>query len=250
VAALEAIAPGTPPVREAHFKALHDTDPAVRKAGATYSKVPADDPVVAALVTALGDQNDDVRRAVAGSLATILFEHPAVVPALLKALRADTQRKNVVDALAEHFESTSDSAEFRRVRGDLSRLRTVLAAAIPGLEESHSLKNTEIGPTVFNLLGRIVSFSRMSRDADLRKTVEPALAIYVQGLKESDPAVIKAVLGRLSGIPIRRAEIASALQKFLERTDLAPKDRETAEAALKAQTTLTASEPKMRSSSE
>jgi HEAT repeat protein len=250
VAALEAIAPGTPPVLEAHMKALRDTDPAVRKAGATYSKVPTDDSVVSALVTALGDQNEEVRLAVAGNLTTILFENPAVVPALLKGLRDDSQRATVVAALAKHFERNGDSQEYSRVRSDLSRLRTVLGAAIPALKESASLENKEIAPTVFNILGRIVSFSRLSRDADLRKAVEPAVEIYLQGLSQTDPAVLEEVLGRLDGIPIGRTEIVSALKRFLERTDLAPEDRETAEAALKAQTTPAQPESKKQSSSK
>ncbi len=121
---------------------------------------------------------------------------------------------------ATHLEKNSDSAEFSRARGDLPRLKATLGRAIPALREALSLRKTELNPLVFGLLGRIVSFSRLSRDGDLRKSVEPALQIYLQGLDESDSSIRDDVISRVGRIPIRREEIISALSKLLERTDL------------------------------
>jgi HEAT repeat protein len=237
VEALEAIAPGTPAVLQAHLNALRDVDPAVRKAGADFKKVPADDSVVSALATALGDANDEVRLKVADSLMMVLFSHQEVVPALFKALGNDAQHKTVLAAMRSHFEKTSDSADFSRARGDLPRLRATLGRAIPTLRDALSLRNAELNPVVFGLLGRIVSFSRLSRDGDLRKSVEPALQIYLQGLDENDPSIRDEVIRRIDGIPIRREEIVSALNRFLERTDLSDEVRKNGLRALQAQNT-------------
>ena len=98
----------------------------------------------------------------------------------------------------------------------------------------------------FRLLGRIVSFLRLSRDEDLREAVEPALQVYLQGLDEDDPAIHKEVLGHLDAIPIRRPDIVAALQKFLQRSDLPAENRETALLALKAQTAAADSHTKQR----
>jgi len=235
VEAQEAIAPGTPLVLDVHLNALRDPDPTVRKAGGTFQQVPADDSVVSALETALGDANDDVRSTVAGSLTKVLFENPIVLPALLKAMRDNKQREAVVAALGNHLEKTSGSADFSRVRGDLSKLTATLGTAVPALSEALSLKNEEISPSVFSLLGRIVSFSRMSRDENLRKAIEPALQIYLQGLDQKDPSIREDVLGRLDAIPIGRADIVAALRKFLERSDLTAQERQAAQHALDAQ---------------
>jgi len=80
--ALEAIAPGSLPVLDAHRNALHDSDSQVRKTAVTFRRVPTDDSWVAALGSALGDQADDVRLAAGRSLVVMLFEHPAVIPTL------------------------------------------------------------------------------------------------------------------------------------------------------------------------
>jgi len=237
VEALDAIGPGAPAVLDAHLMALRDPDPAVRKAGATFRQAPVDDSVVSALETALGDPNDEVRTTVAGSLAKILFVNPMVVPALMKALADDRQKKGVAEALSNHLAQTSEEADFRRVRGNLPGLKAVLTRAMPAIGKTLSKKDEEIGPLVYGLLGRIVSFARQSRDADLRKAIEPALEIYLQGLDESTPAIREEVLGRLDAIPIRRDDIVRALHKFLEKPDLSPEDRQTADADLNAQST-------------
>jgi HEAT repeat protein len=225
-------------VLDAHLNALRDPDPAVRKAGASFQKVPADDSVVSALETALGDPSDEVRNKVAGSLTEILFSSSAAIPALFKALRDPTQRQAALEALANHLYYTADSADFSSARGNLSGLRATVRAAIPTLVEALSLKNEEITYVVFGLLGRIISLAGLSRDEDLRKAIEPALQVYLRGLDESDPYIRQEVLGRLGAIPIRRADVLSALQKFLERSDLSAEDRGTALLALR-----TGSEP-------
>jgi HEAT repeat protein len=234
VGALEAIAPGTPPVLAAHLNALRDPDPAVRKAGATFRKVPANNSIVSALETALGDPNDEVRNKVAGNLTEVLFSSSAVIPALFKALRDPTRRQTVLEALGNHLENTSDSAAFSRVRGDLAGLKTTLSSAIPAIVQVLSLHDDEISPLVYGLLGRIVSFSGLSRDADLRKAIEPALQVYLHGLDESIPAIREEVLGSLEEIPIRHADIVTALRKFLEKPDLTRDDRQSAVRALEA----------------
>jgi HEAT repeat protein len=241
IEALEAIAPGTPPVLDAHCNALHDPDPSVRTAAASFQKVPTDDSAISALESALGDPSDDVRLKVAASLTEVLFANPAVIPALLKALGDDRQRKAVVEALSLHFDKTSDQADFSRVRGNLAGLTATLKTAIPTIEQTLSLKNEEISPPVYGLLGRIVSFSSLSPDEDFRKVVEPALHVYLKGLDESTPAIREQVLDRIEAIPIRREDIVSALQKFLEKPDLSPSDRQTAVLALKEQSTPTGS---------
>jgi hypothetical protein len=178
-----------------------------------------------------------VRQQVASSLTQILFQNPAVIPALLKSLRDDAQRNAVLEALRNHLETTSATAEFSRVRTDLPKLKAVLGAAIPALVEAQSQNSDEISPAIFSLQGRVVSFSRVSRDGDLRKAIEPALQVYLRGRDESDPAIRSGVLGRLQGIPIRRTDIVAALKAFLERSDLSAEDRRAALLALQAQDT-------------
>ena len=151
--ALDAIAPGTPPVLDAHLNALRDREPAVRKAGASFKMVPADDSLVAALATALGDSDDEVRKRVADSLSAIVFANPAVVPVVLKALDDDRQRKTVMEALSNHLENTSDEADFSRVRGNLPALKATLGSVITALGGALAGKNEEIRPVVFGFLG-------------------------------------------------------------------------------------------------
>jgi HEAT repeat protein len=226
------IDPGTPPVLDAHLLALCDPDPAVRRAGARFKDVPADDTVVRALGTALGDPCDDLRLLAAGSLTEILFRNPAAIPALLKALSQDGSRQPVVEALANHLDIASDWADFD-TRASRAGLEAVLAAAITALDETLSLKNEEIGPVVFGLLGRIVAFSSFDSDQGRQMAIEPALQLYLEGLENSDPAVRKEVLDRLAAIPIGRADILAALNKFLERADHSAADRESALRAMK-----------------
>jgi HEAT repeat protein len=234
VGALEAIAPKTPAMLDAHMNALRDPDPAVREAGARFERVPADDSLVAALVTALGDPKEEVRTTVASSLTEILFRSRLVVPALLMAMRDDTQRKVVLEALRGHLSDTSDADELSRVRDDFAGLRATLAAAIPALKEALSSTDDEIRPLVFGLLGRIVTFSRQGRDEELRKAIEPALQLYLLGLDEKDPSIREEVIGRLAAIPIRRADSVAALTTFLERSELPEQERQNARRAMTA----------------
>ena len=240
--ALEAIAPGSPPVLDAHRNAMHDPDSRVRKAAVTFSATPIEDSWVAALGSALGDPADEVRLAAGRSLVAILFEHPAVIPTLVKALGDDKQCKTVQAALDEHLEKTTDTAEFGRVRGDLGKLQVTLGAAIPALQDALTLKNEEISGRVFSLLGRIVAFSR-GRNPELRKSIEPALETYLQGLNDSSHEIRQEVLSRIGAVPIRRVAIASALIGYLERSDLADEERQTAVTALAAQAVFADSTP-------
>ena len=112
--ALEAIAPGSRPVLDAHLSALHDHDPEVRRVAAGFQKVPADDSLVPALAAALSDPNDQVRQAAAVSLCEIMFESAPVIPALVKALGKDGQREGVLKALDEHLEKVSGRTDFGR----------------------------------------------------------------------------------------------------------------------------------------
>jgi HEAT repeat protein len=241
VRALEAIAPGTPPVLDAHVKALRDPDPRVREAAARFQDVPADDSVVSPLGSALADPNEKVRLVAAGSLTRVLFANPAVVPVLCKALGDRTRRTTVLETLGSHLETTSDWDDWVRAP-NLPGLKVTLGAAIPALTEALSLKDEAVSPVVFGLLGRILSFSAMSKNEELRKSIEPALQVYLNGLHESDPSIREEVLSRLDSIPIRRAEIVAALRKFLERSDQSAEDRESALLALKAQSAVAGSD--------
>jgi HEAT repeat protein len=233
--ALDAIAPSSRPVIDAHLGALRGPDSKVRAAAAAFPKVPADDPAVQALAAALADPSAEVRRAVAGSLTRILFENPAVITTLAKAMRDEVRRKDALQALDEHFEKTTDSADFGGVRGNPKGFEAALAAAIPALRELLSLKDEGTRLRAYAILGRIVAFARLARDEGLRKAIEPALEIYLKGLDEGDAEIRGEVLGRLDAVPIRRAEIVSALLRYLERSDQSAEDRAAALAALAAQ---------------
>jgi HEAT repeat protein len=246
LAALDAIAPASPPVLGAHLSALRDPDSAVRKAAATFQKVPLDDSLVTALGTALADSSDEVCQAVAGSLTAILFEKPAVVPILVKALRDDKQQKAVIGALDKDYERDPDSRGLSHFRVGVPELQAAVNVAIPVLRDALTVKNAEITARVFYLLGRISSFSAVTRNEDLRKAVEPALLSYLLGLEDSDPPVRQEVLARLDSIPIRRVEIVTALLKFLARSDQSPDDRKTAFAALAAQAAFSDSDANLR----
>jgi HEAT repeat protein len=244
--ALDAIAPGVPPVVNAHLSALQDTDPAVRKAAVTFPKVPLDDAVVSALGKALGDPSDDVRRAAAGSLTAILFESPAIVPILVNGLRDDRQRKAVVEALDKDYEQDPDSRGLGHFRTGIPGIQAAVNVAIPVLRDALAVKNNEISSRVLYLLGRIVSFSAITRNDELRKAVEPALPLYLQGLEGTDPAVCQEALSRLDSIPIDRAVVVRALLKYLDRSDQSTEDRISAFAALAAQATFIDSDANLR----
>ncbi len=182
-------------------------------------------------------------------LAAILFEHPAVIPTLVKALGDKNQSKAVRAALDEHFEKTTDSADFGRVRGDLTRLQVTLGSAIPALRDASTSRNDEQGAQVFSLLGRIVAFSRLSRNQELRQAIEPAVETYLQGLNASDPQLRRHVLERLDAIPIRRAKFAAALVSHLKRSDLSDEERQTVMTALAAQAVFADTAPGISRSS-
>jgi HEAT repeat protein len=232
--ALDGIAPGTPPTIHAHVAALRDSDPIVRKAAARFKIVPADDSLVAALANALGDDDEVVRLTVAVSLSEVVFANAVVIPALLKALENKKERTAVIAALRSHLEKTADAADFRRVRGNLGGLRATLGVMIPALSQALGRKDDEVRPVLFGILGRIISFAGLSRDEDLRKAIEPALPIYLEGLDEGDPAVRAAVLGRLEETTIGQSEILAALKKFVDRVDQPTEERQTAQAVLKS----------------
>jgi HEAT repeat protein len=222
VGAVEAIAPGTTPVLEAHVNALRDPDPAVRRAGATFKKVQGADSLVSALVKALGDPSDDVRGKVASSLTEILFETSAVAPALLNALRENTQRDAVVEALRQHLETTTASA-------DLSRVRiATLGAVVHALKNALSLDDADIRSVIYALVGRIVSFASLTRDQNLHEAIETVIPMYLKGLDESDPMIREQVLDRLGATSIRQPAIVSALNRFIERSDLPEDERKQA----------------------
>lgn len=244
--ALEAIAPGSRPALDAHLSALHDQDPQVRKAAAGFRKVPADDSLASALAAALGDPNDDVRLAAAHSLCEIMFENATVIPTLVKALGNSAQREDILKALDEHLEKVSDRSDFGRVRGHLPGLRATLALAIPALEQAMNHKNEEIRTRVFGLLGRIAGFSSLNRDADLQKSIEAAVRPFLGGLDDSNPEIRRGALGRLGAIAIRRADIVPALLKVLERPDLSEEDQQTALAGLAAHAAYADSDTALR----
>jgi len=242
IEALETVAPGARPVIDAHLKALHDPDPQVRKAAAAFQKVPADDSLIAALETALGDADDQVRLSAARSLSGILFENPTVVPALAKALGDETQRKAVLQVVDEHLEKVAEQADFARVRGNLAGLQTTFGLAIPALRDALNIKNDEVSIRVSKLLGRIVAFSHLSGDPGLHKAIVPALETYLLGLESSNPEVCQEVLAGLEEVPIRRADIVSALLKYLQRPDQSEEDHQAALLDLAAQSAFAKSD--------
>ena len=141
-----------------------------------------------------------------------------------------------MEALSNHLGNTSEEADFSRVRGNLPILKVTLGAVITALSGSLAGKNEEIRPVVFGLLGRIVSFSGLSANAELRRAIEPALPLLLNGLEDSDAAVRVNVLARLDAIPIRQAEIVAALKRFIERSDRPAEEHQTALLALKVLT--------------
>jgi HEAT repeat protein len=247
VEALEAIDPGAPPVIDSHLLALRDPNPEVRVAGAHFHAVPADDSVVSSLEKALGDPDEAVRLKVANSLTAAVFKNSTVVPALLKGLGDDTQRKSVLEAMGAYLENDSDSVVFSQVGDNLPVLKSTLGSAIPALRDALTVKDQETRAVVYGLLGRIVSFSGLTSDKGLREAVEPALQAYVRGLEESDPAVRQEVVRCLEQVPIGQKDIVLALQKFLDRSDLPAAERQIAVAALEAKTAAPGSDAAKRS---
>ena len=243
VNALETIAPGSRVALEAHLKTLRDPDADVRVAAATFREMPADESLAAALISALGDPNESVRRAAATALCRIMFSNPLVVPALVKALDDGIRRPAVEAALLEHLEKVSERAEFGRVRGDLPKLRTALDAAIPAIRVALGRGVKENTVLLSRLLGRILGFANLSRDEGLLSSIEPALAPYLGGLTSGDPESRSEVLGRLGEISIRRAEVISLLVREIEQGNLPEADYRAAVGGLQAQTAAADSDP-------
>ena len=168
-----------------------------------------------------------MRLKVAGSLTELLFANQAVIPVLLKALGDDRQRPVVVEVLSHHLDQTSDQADFSRVRGNLPGFMATLNTATPAIVQTLSLKNEEISPLVYGLLGRIISFSSLSRDADLRKAIEPRLEVYLKGLDETAPAIREEVLDRLEAGPDPARGHCVGASEVSRKSDLPPEHRET-----------------------
>jgi hypothetical protein len=74
----------------------------------------------------------------------------------------------------------------------------------------------------------------LSRDGELQEAFEPAVETYLQGLNTNAPEIRREVLAKLDEILFCRAEIVSALVKYLERSDQSEEDRQPAFAAVAA----------------
>ena len=195
---------------------------------ANFSKVPSDDSLVSALLKALADPSHDVRATAANSLSEMLFENSAVALAMLSALRDNTQREAVVEALGRYLKNTTVAANLRRVR------TAALATVIQALSDARSVKDERARLLVYRVLGRIVAFARLSGDGNVRKAIEPALQVYLSGLDEQDPAIRAELLRSLGKITIRRADTIASLNKFLERPNLPDDERQQALGVLSA----------------
>ena len=169
--ALEILSPGTRPVLDAHLNALRDPDAQVRKRGATVQKAFEDDSVVAALGTALGDPDAAVRRAAADSLCRIMLQNPSAIPLLARAMRDESQRGAVIEALDQSFDHPPEASDSNRGRGNLAAFHATVGAAIPALREALSLKDEDVDARVIWLLGRLVSMGRQGRDPETQKAV-------------------------------------------------------------------------------
>ncbi|AMV36180.1 HEAT repeat domain-containing protein [Planctomyces sp. SH-PL62] len=224
--ALAAIAPGDPPVVQAHVAALHDPDPGVRATAARYRGLPADDAVIQALARNLADPEDS-GRAAADALASQLFRSPAAVTEVIRALQGETAGP-LVAALDERFATLSPVAESRAFRDDLDGFREVLTSAIPPLVEAST--TVEAGPNrraVYAILGRILGLSAISKNDADHEAVGPAVEPFLRVLAdspESDAELRTLVVDGLGGVPTRRPEAALTLLKELERAK-APEGR-------------------------
>jgi HEAT repeat protein len=241
--ALDAIAPGTRPVLDAHLAAMRDRDPMVRAAAASFPKVPDDDSLAAALESALGDADEAVRRSAATSLLKVMFQRQGVLARLVASMGDEKRRATVVDAVAKHLEKVRVTADFVAVRDDLPRLRSVLEPAIPTLKEGMGLADPGARYAVGGLLARIVGFARPSRNADFQKALEPAVQALLSGLSDTSPDVRFLVLDEVGAVPIGRATIVSALVKTLEKPDLDAEEQQAAIEAVGAQARAAGSDP-------
>ncbi len=158
----------------------------------------------------------------------MLFENSAVALAMLSALRDNTQREAVVEALGRYLKNTTVAANLRRVR------TAALATVIQALSDARSVKDERARLLVYRVLGRIVAFARLSGDGNVRKAIEPALQVYLSGLDEQDPAIRAELLRSLGKITIRRADTIASLNKFLERPNLPDDERQQALGVLSA----------------
>ena len=243
LAALDAIAPGTRPVLDAHLAAMRDRDPAVRAAAASFPTVPDDDSVAAALESALGDPDEAVRRSAATSLLKVMFQRQGVLATLVAAMVDEKRRTPVVEAVEKHLEKVRVTADFAAVRNDLPRLRSILEPAIPALRERMGLEDPAARYAVGGLLARIVAFARPSRNADFQKALEPALQALLSGLSDTSPDVRFLVLDEVGTVPVGRTTIVSALVKSLEKPDLDAEEQQAAVEAVGAQARAAGSDP-------
>jgi HEAT repeat protein len=250
IQALDAIDPAARPVLEAHLSAFHDPDSKVRIAAVTMQRIAADDSAVAALRGALDDSSEEVRLAAATSLAGVMFENSAVIPTLLEAVEDSKKSAQVQEGLDNHFDNSTDQAEFARVRADLPKLRATLGTAVPALLKAAELKDDNLRVRLCWIMGRMVAFCRMSRDAELAKAIAPAVPTYLKGVDQSNPDVRQEVLGRLDSISTHRAEVVATLVRFLGRPDNPDGERLTAVSALAAQATFAEGDADVRKALE
>ena len=158
-----------------------------------------------------------------------------MLTALVAALGDAKRRSAVMEILEKHLEKVPACADFAPVRGDLPRLRAILDPAIPALRQAMSLEDEGARYGVGGLLGRIVSFSRSTRDPEFLKSLEPTLQAFLLGLDSANLDVRFQVLDEVGTVPIGRASIVSALVKFLERPESTAEEQQAAAEAVGAQ---------------
>ena len=104
-----------------------------------------------------------------------------MIPALIKEMGNEANRKAILESIDAHLEKVSERADFARLRGNLPGLQAALGQAIPALWEGLNLKNDDVTIRVYILLGRIVSFARLSRGSSLQKVITPASKLTSRG---------------------------------------------------------------------
>ena len=99
---------------------------------------------------------------------------------------------------------------------------------------------------MYELLGRIVAFARMTQDQGLREAIEPALLGCLKGLESGDRETRTKLLHRLGTIPILRAEIVLSVVRMLGMAEISEDDRKAAIDVLSAQAEHASSDPRLR----